>query len=237
MRFARCRCVWRVCIVWSQSPAVAGECPGNPNALGTSRIDLRRSDRASPLGTMQYRETLPLADKEVVLTFDDGPIPQYSNRVLDTLAAECVKATYFHGRPHGARPFPSWCAGSTPPATPSAPTARTIRSASTGMPLGEASRRSMTASPRPRPRSAAEAVAPFFRIPGLLRADRSRAISPPRHHDLERRFPGRRLARVSPPSEIVNRALARLEAKGKGVLLLHDIQPATVLALPISCTS
>jgi hypothetical protein len=32
--------------------------------------------------------------------------------------------------------------------------------------------------------------------------------------------------------EITRRALMRLEHKGKGVLLLHDIHPATVLALP-----
>ena len=32
--------------------------------------------------------------------------------------------------------------------------------------------------------------------------------------------------------EIVRRALIRLEAKGKGILLLHDIQPATALGLP-----
>ena len=44
---------------------------------------------------MDYAETLPLADREVVLTFDDGPIPPYTNRILDILAAECVQATYF----------------------------------------------------------------------------------------------------------------------------------------------
>ena len=44
---------------------------------------------------MQYRQTLPLADREVVLTFDDGPLPHYSDRVLDILAAQCVKATFF----------------------------------------------------------------------------------------------------------------------------------------------
>jgi peptidoglycan-N-acetylglucosamine deacetylase len=36
------------------------------------------------LGVMQYRESLPLEDREVVLTFDDGPLP-----------SECVKATFF----------------------------------------------------------------------------------------------------------------------------------------------
>jgi peptidoglycan/xylan/chitin deacetylase (PgdA/CDA1 family) len=33
-------------------------------------------------------------------------------------------------------------------------------------------------------------------------------------------------------SEVVRRAMARLDEKGKGILLLHDIQPATALALP-----
>ena len=44
---------------------------------------------------MQYRQTLPLNDHEVVITFDDGPLPPYSNIILDTLVSQCVKATYF----------------------------------------------------------------------------------------------------------------------------------------------
>ena len=78
------------------SPAVlAADCPGNPDALGTSRT-LVVDPREHPLiGTMQYRETLPLKDHEVVLTFDDGPLPKYSNQVLKILADECIKATFF----------------------------------------------------------------------------------------------------------------------------------------------
>ena len=38
---------------------------------------------------------LPLADREVVLTFDDGPVPRYTNQILDILAAQCAKATFF----------------------------------------------------------------------------------------------------------------------------------------------
>ena len=41
------------------------------------------------------RETLPLADHEVVLTFDDGPLPRNSNQILEILASQCVKATFF----------------------------------------------------------------------------------------------------------------------------------------------
>src|SRR5204863_8569087 len=47
------------------------------------------------VGTMSYEETLPLFDKEVVLTFDDGPIHPYTEEVLDILRAECVRATFF----------------------------------------------------------------------------------------------------------------------------------------------
>src|SRR6478735_609090 len=75
--------------------AHAADCPGRPDALGTSRtlvVDPREHPR---IGTMQYAETLPLADREVVLTFDDGPLPKYSNRILEILASHCVKATFF----------------------------------------------------------------------------------------------------------------------------------------------
>src|SRR5436305_7678421 len=92
------------------SPAAfAANCPGHPDALGTSRtlvVDPREHPR---IGAMQYRETLPLEDHEVVLTFDDGPLPRYSNPILDILAAECVKATFFtvgrmaHEHPEGVR--------------------------------------------------------------------------------------------------------------------------------------
>ena len=52
-------------------------------------------DEFSRIGSMQYKRSLPLADHEVVITFDDGPLPPYSNIVLDTLASQCVKVTYF----------------------------------------------------------------------------------------------------------------------------------------------
>ena len=42
--------------------------------------------------SMQYKQTLPLNDHEVVITFDDGPLPPYTNIILDTLASQCVSA-------------------------------------------------------------------------------------------------------------------------------------------------
>src|SRR5438128_969139 len=71
----------------------AAECP--PDALGVSRTLVVDPNEHLRLGSFQYSESLPLMDHEVVLTFDDGPLPPYTNRILDTLASECVKATFF----------------------------------------------------------------------------------------------------------------------------------------------
>ena len=84
------------CSAVAAEPAeTATNCPGHPDAIGTSRT-LVVDPRAHPrIGSMQYPETLPLKDHEVVLTFDDGPIPRNSNQVLQILADNCAKATFF----------------------------------------------------------------------------------------------------------------------------------------------
>jgi peptidoglycan/xylan/chitin deacetylase (PgdA/CDA1 family) len=57
---------------------------------------------------MDHAAALPLSDKEVVITFDDGPVPRYTNQILDILADQCVKATFFivgeMARPPGHSP-------------------------------------------------------------------------------------------------------------------------------------
>src|SRR5215469_11779036 len=70
-------------------------CPGHPGALGTSRVLALDPAQYPRVGYMQYPDSLPLNDKEVVLTFDDGPSPRYSDEILNILASQCVKATYF----------------------------------------------------------------------------------------------------------------------------------------------
>src|SRR5256885_5550997 len=91
--------------VFAPQTAAAADCPGHPDALGTSRT-LVVDPREHPLiGTMQYAHTLPLEDHEVVLTFDDGPLPKNSNQILEILALQCVKATFFLvGRQANANP-------------------------------------------------------------------------------------------------------------------------------------
>jgi peptidoglycan-N-acetylglucosamine deacetylase len=73
----------------------APSCPGNPDALGTARVLAVEAATTPRVGRKQFPQTLPLAPKEVVLTFDDGPWPGTTERVLDALRQECVRATFF----------------------------------------------------------------------------------------------------------------------------------------------
>jgi peptidoglycan/xylan/chitin deacetylase (PgdA/CDA1 family) len=83
----------------------ATSCPGHPEALGTSRV-LAVDPAATPrVGRKHFPTTLPLEDKEVVLTFDDGPWPGTTTAVLDALDRECVRASFFLlGRNAAAHP-------------------------------------------------------------------------------------------------------------------------------------
>jgi sialate O-acetylesterase len=79
--------------VSEDAQAGGGVAPCAPDALGTSRVlTLKRAH--ARYGTVHYG-ALPLQGNEVVLTFDDGPAPETMERVLKTLAAHCVKATFF----------------------------------------------------------------------------------------------------------------------------------------------
>ena len=105
-------------VAFASDSARAHNCPGSPDALGTSRV-LAIDPREYPrVGAMEHAAALPLTDKEVVLTFDDGPVPRYSNQVLDILAAQCVKATFFSWVKWLARILPR-CAGFSRKGTPS----------------------------------------------------------------------------------------------------------------------
>jgi peptidoglycan/xylan/chitin deacetylase (PgdA/CDA1 family) len=182
---------------------------------------------------MNYAETLPLVDKEVVLTFDDGPLPPYTNKILDILAAECVKATYFivgamaranpdlvrrvydHGHTVGthsmSHPLHFRALG-----LEEAKAQVDGGVAATAAALGDATK-----------------VAPFFRFPGFGHSAPVEAYAASR---------GLMVWGADAPAddwlrlgahEVAKRAVRRLEGKGKGILLLHDIHQRTVDALPI----
>ena len=192
--------------------------------LKISPSDFRR------IGSMQYAQTLPLKDHEVVITFDDGPTPPYSNAVLDTLASQCVKATYFLVG-EMAQAYPSivrriYNAG------------HTIGTHSQNHP-SRFQRLNTSAFERQIDRGIAsvdaalgdpKALSPFFRIPGLNRTNAVEAY-----------LASKSLVTWSADvvaddwkcigaREIVRRTMRRLS---RGILLFHDIHATTAAALPI----
>src|SRR5437016_703076 len=212
-------------------PAAAAECPGNPDALGVARTIVVDPSEHPYLGALQYRESLPLNHKEIVLTFDDGPLPPYTNRVLDVLAAECVKATFFmvgrmaRGYPHLVRRAASdgHTIANHSQNHPFSFHKMTVDQAAREIEDGFTSIRSSLGE--------SGTVADFFRIPGLLRQE-----------PVEQYLAAHAVTTWSvdfladdwthiPAREVVRRALKRIEAKGRGILLLHDIQPATAAGL------
>ena len=220
---------------WIVAPAAsAADCPGHPGALGTSRtlvVDPREHPR---LGTMQYPETLPLADNEVVLTFDDGPLPRNSNQVLEILDAQCVKATFFtignmaKASPQGVRKLrdAGHTIGTHTQDHPLSMNHMSIERAKQEIDDGIASVKAALGD------DADTALAPIFRIPGLLRADNVEEYLAAQGIQIwSADFLADDWHHIS-SSRVYDLAIKRLEAKGKGILLLHDIQARTVAALP-----
>lgn len=212
--------------------AAAAECPGHPNALGTSRVLVVDPQEHPRIGAMQYKETLPLRDHEVVLTFDDGPVPKYSNQVLQILADECVKATFFTiGRqakadPEGVRKLAAagHTVGTHSQNHPLSFNRMTLDQVKPEVDQGIASTAAALNDP--------SALSPFFRVPGLLRGEAVENYAGTLGLQM---WSADFLAddwRSISGTKVYELAIKRLEARGKGILLLHDIHARTVDALP-----
>jgi peptidoglycan/xylan/chitin deacetylase (PgdA/CDA1 family) len=214
------------------TPVMASDCNGKPDALGVSRVIAVDPLEHSRVGAMQYQETLPLADHEVVLSFDDGPSPRYTDRILATLADECVKATFFMVG-EMAKTFPDEArkvraAGHTV-GTHSFEHPFTFGRMSEAKAGAEIDRgiQAVTAA-----LGSSDEVAPFFRVPGLRTSKSTEAALASRKlMTWSVDFSADDWKGIS-SSEIEKRAISRIEEKGRGILLLHDIHEQTVAALP-----
>ena len=212
--------------------ASAARCSGNADALGTARtltLDPVSQDR---IGTIDYWRSLPLRQREVVLTFDGGPRPGPTARVLDALARECVKATFFlvgamaRSHPDLVRRIftEGHVIGTQTQSQPRRLGAMPLDEARREIDLGITSVAGTLGS--------INALAPFFRFPGL---NRSQALETELRQreiaiwsaDIDGDHEG-----TATPARLVARVMDGLERHGKGIVLLHDASGETAEALP-----
>ena len=209
----------------------APPCPGNADALGTARVLDVDAATTPRVGRKQFPQTLPLAAKEVVLTFDDGPWPATTERILDALRQECVRATFFLiGRNALARPAL---------AQRELAEGHTVAYHSFSHPM--LNRMPIAAAQADIDRGIAavesalhrqDAPTPFFRFPYF-------ASSPPLLDWLERRrmvvFGADLWASdwnpMSPDQEL-SLVLGRVEASQGGIVLFHDTKAQTAAMIP-----
>lgn len=206
-----------------------GPCP-NPNALGVSRTVEIDTTGGPGFGFEHYKVHDFLLLKEVVLTFDDGPQVGHTPAILDALAHHCTKATFFsigkmalglpeilrdvHRRGHTVGTH-TW-------------SHLDLRAMKNEADWKAEIEKGVSAVKR----AVGAPVAPFFRYPFLRDsketlthlASRNIAIFSTDVDSFDFKFRN--------PDQLVKSVMDRLEKKGKGIVLMHDIQPGTAKAVP-----
>jgi peptidoglycan/xylan/chitin deacetylase (PgdA/CDA1 family) len=202
----------------------------NPNALGVERVVQIDTTGAPGFGFQNFKAYDFLKDHEVVLTFDDGPWPGNTERVLKALADQCTKAMFFPiGKHAGWHPEilkKDIAAGMTVGShtwSHKDLTKMSVEDAKAEVEKGIAAV-SVASGNKP--------VAPFFRFPALR--------MPP---EIIKYLASRNIAIMSTdwdtfdfklrrPAQVLRSVQERLTKHGKGIILMHDFQHATSEAVP-----
>ncbi len=207
----------------------SGKCE-NANALGTTRTVEIDTTGGPGFGFEHFRQHDFLRDKEVVLTFDDGPWPSTPS-VLKALAEECVRATVFMIGKH-ATYYPE--------------IVRQV--AQGGHSIGshtwshqDLSRKTVDEA-KAEIEKAVSAIKwavgdqgqeqPFFRFPALRHppevvtylGERNIAIFSTDMDSFD--------FKLRKPEQVVKSVMTRLQKHGKGIVLMHDFQQATSQGVP-----
>ena len=216
-------CVFSFILLFTLIP-IAHACMGVSRTINISSFKAHMGTGASGL--------IGLRNKEVVLTFDDGPVPGRTTKILATLKRECTKATFFvvgsmsraypkllqriiregHTIGHHTQDHANLTHGSLAKAQRNIAAGRkTVRKA-----LGPYAGRSSK----------------LFRYPYLARSSaldaviKRQGLLPFSAGVLSNDWKG------GSGAAMVDRVMKRLSRTGRGVILLHDIQHKTAAVLP-----
>lgn len=216
---------------FSSAALAEGPACDNPDALGVSRTVQIDTKGGPGFGLEHYKAYDFLQPKEVVLTFDDGPQKFSTEAVIEALGKECVKATFFsigkmalgypniirdvvrHGHTVGTH---TW-------------SHKTIAKVKTFEEGRDEIERGVSAVHR----AVGGPIAPFFRFPTLRDSPESVAYLGKRNIAMFSTDIDSFDFKLQPPKKLVQSVMKKLEKKGKGILLMHDIHKNTAKALPL----
>ncbi|HJS60715.1 MAG TPA: polysaccharide deacetylase family protein [Pseudolabrys sp.] len=216
---------------WAQTAQTPAKSTcNNPNALGVSRVVEIDTTGGPGFGFEHFKAYDFLRDKEVVLTFDDGPWPGHTAAVLKALADQCTKAIFFPiGKHSGWHPdIMKQVAAAGHSVGSHTWSHRDLSKLSQQDGVAEIEKGvagvSIALGNKP--------TAPFFRFPAL------------RHPPELLKYVGERNIgvfstdmdsfdfKMRKPEQVIASVMKKLEKHGKGIILMHDFQQATAHAAP-----
>jgi peptidoglycan/xylan/chitin deacetylase (PgdA/CDA1 family) len=202
----------------------------NPDALGVSRVVVIDTTGGPGFGFLQYKQFDFLTDKEIVLTFDDGPWPT-TPAVLKALSDECTKAIFFpvgkHTTYHPEILRQVFNAGHTV-GSHTWSHAHLDGKKMTEPQVREEIEKGFSAVKM----AIGTAPAPFFRFPGLGHTQPALGYLASRNISMFSVDVDSNDFKSSGPDQVIQNVMTKLDKQGKGIILMHDLQKHTALALP-----
>jgi peptidoglycan/xylan/chitin deacetylase (PgdA/CDA1 family) len=203
----------------------------NPDALGISRIVEIDTTGGPGFGFEHFKQLDFLRDKEVVLTFDDGPWPHTTPAVLKALADQCTTGIFFaigkHATYHPEILKQVAAAGHTIGAHTWSHANLNSKKMTEQLAKDEIEKGFSAVK-----WALGSAPAPFFRFPAL------------QHPPAMVTYLGNRNVamfscdidsfdfKARKAQQVIDTVMKKLDRLGKGIILMHDFQKHTAEALP-----
>jgi peptidoglycan/xylan/chitin deacetylase (PgdA/CDA1 family) len=211
-------------------PQAKGGC-ANPDALGVARVVEIDTTGGPGFGFEHFKQLDFLTDKEVVLTFDDGPWPNNTPAVLKALADECTKAVFFPIGKHATY---------NPEILKQVAAAGHTVGAHTWSHANLNSKKMTEQLAKDEIEKGYSAVrlalgaapAPFFRFPELQHGPAAVAYLGSRNIAIFSCDLDSFDFRAKSAEQIVGTVMTKLDKQGKGIILMHDFQKHTAEAMP-----
>jgi peptidoglycan/xylan/chitin deacetylase (PgdA/CDA1 family) len=216
----------------SQPPQPARAACNNPNALGVARTLEIDTTGGPGFGFEHFKELDFLKDKEVVLTFDDGPWEKNTLAVLKALADECTTGIFFEIGKH-ATYYPEiakqvYAAGHT------IGTHTWSHETLVNKKLSEDQRKEEIEKGISAVKWALGGISPssFFRFPALQHPPEMVTYLGERNIGIFSCDVDSFDFKYHDPKKVMNLIFKGLEKKGKGIILMHDFHKETAALLP-----